>query len=148
MAATPDTLLVIGSDVGEIIASYSARGLTQTLDPIDASAALARTVNGALIDLSPAQFRKYKSHISCSDLEAPALDGLWPGMVVTVDCVAELGYATATGSPSRPVVESSQRVSGAWTYYRPRLTMRVMEYTVSRDEYGHQIEWTLSLEEV
>jgi hypothetical protein len=109
---------------------------------------MARTVNGALIDLSPSQFRKYKSQISCTDVEVPALDDMWPGMVVTVDCVAELGYRTSGGAPARPVVPGSQRTAGAWTYYRPRLDMRVTEYTVSRDEYAHTIEWSLSLEEL
>lgn len=141
----PDTLLVIS---GHGIADYSARGLTQTLDPIDASGVLARTVNGTLIDLSPSQMRKYKSTISCTDTETPALDGVWPGMQLTVDCVAELGYLTAGNTPQRPVVPGSSRVSGAWTYYRPRLQMRVSQYTVSRDEYGALTAWTLELEEI
>jgi hypothetical protein len=148
MATPRDTLLVISGDNGDLIAAYSARGLTQTLDHIDAAAVTARTVNGALIDLSPSQFRKYKSQISCTDVETPALDGVWPGMVVTVDCVAELGFLTAGSSAQRPIVPGSDRVAGAWTYYRPRLDMRVTQYTVSRDEYGHMIDWSLSLEEL
>jgi hypothetical protein len=142
---TPPTILVIS---GPGIPSYSARGLTQTLDPIDASGALARTVNGALIDLSPSQMRKYKSNISCTDFDAPALDGIWPGMVLTVDCVPELGYLTAGGTPQRTVVTGSSRVSGNWTYFRPQLSMRVVSYTTSRDEYGATTAWTLDLEEV
>ncbi len=148
MATPPDTLLVISGDNGDIIAAYSARGLTQSIDPIDAASVVARTVNGALIDLSPSRFRKYKSTVSCTDVETPALDGVWPGMVVTVDCVAELGYLTSSGTPQRQIVEGSERASSNWTYYRPRLDMRVTQYTVSRDEYGHMIEWSLSLEEL
>jgi hypothetical protein len=148
MATPYDTLLVISGGNGDIIAAYSARGLTQTLDPIGAASVMARTVNGALLDLSPAQMRKYKSQITCTDLEAPALDAVWPGMVVTVDCVAELGFLTAGGAAQRPVVPGSERVAGAWSFYRPRLDMRVTEYTVSRDEYGHMSEWSLSLEEL
>jgi hypothetical protein len=139
------TLLVIS---GNGIADYSARGLTQTLDPIDASSMLVRTVNGVLIDLSPVRMRKYKSTITCTDTETPALDGIWPGMQLTVDCVAELGYATATGAPGRTVVPDSPRVAGAWTYYRPRLEMRVVNYTTSRDEYDALTEWSLDLEEI
>jgi hypothetical protein len=139
------TLLEIS---GPGIADYSARGATQTLDPIDASAVMARTVNGALIDLSPPQMRKYKSTISCNDTETPALDGVWPGMLLTVDCIAELGYLTAGGAPGRSVVTGSSRVSGAWTYYRPQLSMRVVNYAVSRDEYGAMTDWSLNLEEV
>lgn len=139
------TLLEIS---GPGIADYSCRGATQTLDPIDASSVMARTVNGALIDLSPAQMRKYKSSISCKDTESPALDGIWPGMVLTVDCVAELGYKTTGGSPGRTVVPGSARTAGAWSYFRPRLDMRVIQYSVSRDEYGAMTDWSLDLEEV
>ncbi len=140
-----DTLLVIS---GPGITDWSARGLTQTLDPIDASGNLARTVNGALIDLSASQMRKYKSTISCTDQEMPAFDGIWPGMVLTVDCVPELGYLTAGGSPGRTVVAGSSRVSGVWTYFRPQLSMRVITYTVSRDEWGAATSWQLDLEEI
>ena len=141
----PLTLLVIS---GPGLPTYAVRGLTQTLDPIDAAGAIARTVNGGLIDLSPPQMRKYKSTISCTDQEAPALDGVWPGMPVTVDCVSELGYLTAGGSPQRTVVEGSTRVASRWTWYRPRLDMMVISYSTSTDEYGALIEWSLELEEV
>lgn len=124
---------------------YSARGLTQTLDPIQAAGQIRRTVNGTLVDFSGTQFRKYKSTISCNDQQAPALEGIWPGMTLTVDCVAELGYETSTGGPSRTVVSS--REDGDFTFYRARLTMLVMAFTQSRDEYGHQTGWTLELEE-
>jgi len=140
-----DTLLVIS---GPGITDWSARGLTQTLDPIEASGNLARTVNGALLDLSATQMRKYKSTISCTDQEMPAFDGVWPGMVLTVDCVPELGYLTAGGSPQRTVVSGSSRVSGVWTYFRPQLSMRVVSYTVSRDEWGAATSWQLDLEEI
>jgi hypothetical protein len=139
-----DTLLEIS---GPGIADYSARGASQTLDPIDASSVMARTVNGALIDLSPSQMRKYKSSIRCHDVETPALDGVWPGMLLTVNCIAELGYKTAGGTPGRPVVAGSSRTSGAWTWYRPQLSMRVINYSVSRDEYGAMTDWSLDLEE-
>jgi hypothetical protein len=143
----PDTLLVITGTTGALIAAYSARGLSQTLDPIDAASVTARTVNGALIDLSPTQFRKFKSQVSCTDVEGPALDGIWPGMVVSVDCVAELGYPTSSGTPAREIVPGSERVNATWTYYRPRLTMLVTNTSVSLDEYGRAVQWTLDLEE-
>jgi hypothetical protein len=141
----PLTLLVIS---GPGMPTYAARGLTQTLDPVDAAGAIARTVNGALINLSPSQMRKYKSTISNTDCDAPALDGIWPGMPLTVDCVPELGYLTAGGTPQRAVVPGSSRVSGAWTYFRPRLDMLVISYTSSTDEYGAAVAWQLDLEEI
>ena len=140
-----DTLLEIS---GPGLPSFAARGLTQTLDPIAASSVPARTVNGGLIDFSPPQMRKYKSTISCTDINGPAFDGVWPGDELTVDCVAELAYLTASGAPARPVVTGSERVVGNHTYYRPQLVMRVINYTTSTDEYGAAVAWQLDLEEM
>lgn len=145
LSATNTTLLVIS---GPGIPTYSSRGLSQTLDPIDAAGALARTVNGGLIDLSPTQMRKYRSTITCTDQDAPALDGVWPGMPLTVDCVPELGYLTAGGSPQRSVVPGSSRVAGLWTWFRPRLSMLVVNYTANTDEWGAAVAWSLDLEEI
>jgi hypothetical protein len=127
---------------------YSARGLTQTLEPIEASLQLRRTVNGALVDLSDAPFRKYKSTISCQDQEPPAVDGVWPGQVVTVECVAELCFVTGGGAPARLAVSGSERVDSEFTFYRPVLTMRVTGFSFTRDEYGAAVSWQLQLEEV
>ena len=124
----------------------SIRGVTQSLQPIGASRQMARTVNGALRDLSAPQFRKFASSIRCQDQDPPALDGVWPGAVVTVDCIAELSFRTASGAPERPVVES--RTEGEWTIYRPRLTMMVLSFDVDRDEWQAATGWTLDLEEV
>lgn len=140
-----DSLLVLA---GIGVPHYSARGLSQTLEPIDGAAQLRRTVNGALVDLSYAPFRKYKSTLACQDQEPPAVDGIWPGQVISVDCVAELCCATANGPPERPVVNGSQRIEGAFTFYRPVLTMRITGFSVSRDEYGSAVSWQMQLEEV
>ena len=123
----------------------SIRGVTQTLVPIAASAQLMRTVNGTLVDVSAAAFRKYASTIRCTDQAPPALDGIWPGALVTVDCIAELAFETATGAAERIIVAS--RVEGAFTFYRPRLAMRVLSFETERDEWGAAVAWTLSLEE-
>jgi hypothetical protein len=140
-----ETVLVI-SAIG--VPPYSARGLTQTLEPIAAALNQRRTVNGALVNLAPTQFKKYRSKITCTDILAPAIDGMFPGLEVTVDCVAELAYLTAGGTPQRTVVDGSSRVEGAFTYYRPRLTMMVTGFTDSEDEYGATVAWSLDLEEV
>jgi hypothetical protein len=78
----------------------------------------------------------------------PPLDGIWPGLVVTVDCMKELSYKTAGGSPARAVVPDSSRTEGDYTFYRPRLTMMVLAYNMSEDEYGAVNSWSLDLEEV
>ncbi len=122
----------------------SVRGVTQTLEPIGAAAQLMRTVNGALVDVSAAAFRKYASTIRCSDQVPPALDGLWPGALVTVDCVAELVHAEG-GTPARTVVES--RTEDGFVFYRPRLAMRVLSFNLDRDDWGAIVAWTMTLEE-
>lgn len=145
MVANAYTLLEI---TGEGIQPYSARGLSQTLDPIAQATQTRRTINGALKDLSFDGFRKYKSTISANDQTAPALAENWPGRIITVQCTAELSYKTAGGAPGRAVVSGSSRVDGAYTFYRPELQMMVTLWTMSRDEYGSQVSWSLQLEEV
>lgn len=139
-----ETLLVL-SPIGA--PPYSARGMTQTHDPISAAMSFDRTVNGALINLSAAQFHKYKSTISGKDMDPPALDGIWPGAVVTVDCIFELSYLTAGGSPAKTVVSGSSRTADGFTFYRPRLVMMVMNFNVNRDEWGAVVNWRIDLEE-
>lgn len=143
------TLLVI-SGVG--VPPYSARGLSQTLEPIDAASQLRRTVNGDLVDVAPSQLRKYRSTITCSDQQAPAFDGLWPGELVVVQCVAELSYLTAGGAPGRDVAEVATgelatRTEGDFTFYRPELIMRVVRFRQQLDEWEAVVGWTLELEE-
>jgi hypothetical protein len=141
----PDETLLVLTGIG--LPPYAARGLTQTLDPIEAAGSQRRTVNGTLIDLSLAQFRKYRSTIRGRDQQAPALDGVWPGRVVTVSCVAEL-CCPSTDTPAKPVVSGSQRTEGSFIFYRPQLVMQVVGFTIEKDEYGAATSWTLELEEV
>ncbi|HJQ59426.1 MAG TPA: hypothetical protein VJ890_21140 [Vineibacter sp.] len=139
------TLLVL---TPEGVPPYSARGLTQTLTPIQAAANYRRTVNGNLLDLSLAQFRKYASTISCDDQESPAMDAVPIGAVVEVDCVAELAYLTTGGAPAKPVVTGSSRVSGEHTMYRPKLVMMVTAKSQETNEWGAAVSWSVELEEV
>jgi hypothetical protein len=138
-----ETVLAL-SGIG--VPSYSARGLTQTLEPIDQATNLQRTINGSLLDLSSPSFRKYKSAITGSDQRAPSCDGLWPGRQVVVDCIAELAYADG-GAAQRPAVDGSSVSEAGFTYYRPRLTMIVTGFQVSKDEWGAVAAWTMTLEE-
>lgn len=144
MTEASDFTLLVLSGMG--IPPWSARGLTQTLEPIDAAAQLRRTVNGALVDVAQTAFRKYKSTITGGDQQPPALEAIWPGTELTVDCIAELAYETMTGSPARTV--AGTRTEGDFTFYRPRLTMKVTGFQISTDEWGAKVGWTLSLEEV
>lgn len=146
MADSDSTVLRL---TGVGIPEYSARGLTQTLEPIDAAVQVRRTVNGGLVDLSDAAFRKYRTTITGADQMAPGFNGLWPGQIVTVDCIAELAYYTGTSGATadRSVVSGSSYTEGDWTYYRPQLSMVVTGFTMERDEWGAQVSWTLKLDE-
>jgi hypothetical protein len=145
-AAEADTLLTI-SGFGTML--YQARGLTQTLEIIKNDAQQVRDVNGVLRDISNPVFRKYHSKITCSDINAPPLDGIWDGMTVTVDCAAWLCYLTGrSGSPARTPVSGSSYILGNFTFYRPVLDMMVLGFEESFDEWGAKVGWNLDLEEI
>jgi hypothetical protein len=95
------------------------------LNPIEASKQSRRTVNGVLVDLSYAGFRKYAARITCTDQEAPVLDGVFPGVELTVTCLSQL-------IGPDPVT----------------LTMQVIDFKTQRDEYGAETGWELDLEQV
>lgn len=139
-----ETVLTI---TGVGVPPYSARGLRQSLEPIGAAASLRRTVNGALVDIGASQFRKYRTSISGEDQDPPAIDGIWPGLEVEIGCIAEI----ATDSPSggdRNAVPGSERTSGGFTVYRPRLIMLITNFNVDKDEYEAITGWRLDAEEV
>lgn len=141
-----DTVLTITA-LG--LPSYSTRGATQTLQPIEAARSMRRTVNGVLVDLSVSELRKYRSTIQCSDMRPPAFSGIWPGQTVVVDCISELAYEDTTdAAPERTVVTGSSRTEGSFVFYRPQLTMKVMDFRTDTDEYGAAVGWTIDLEEV
>ena len=140
----PDSTLLRLTGAG--IPPYSARGITETLAPISAAAQLVRTVNGELDDLSDTEFRKYAVTWTCRDTDAPAFGNLWPGQVLEADLISELAFETSTGGAERTVVSS--RDSGEFTFYRPRLTVRVLAFSHTRDEWGAATGWTLEAEEV
>lgn len=142
--AVPLTLLKI---TGLDVAPYATRGATQTLQPIPQAAAMLRTVNGELDDLGLSQFWKYASTISCEDLKAPAFNGLWQGREITVECISELSYKTAGGTPDRDVVPGSSHTLGDFTYYRPKIIFRVIDFSMETDEWGGKVRWTMQLEE-
>lgn len=152
LPATFSTVLDIDAGSGAPgVNPYSARALRGTLRPIDLAAGdakLARTVNGTLVDISAPQMRKYKLEVSGEDVSPPALDGLWVGMQVTVNCHVELAYLTAGGSPGRTPVPGSSSTDGAYTYYCPQFSMRVVELQVERQEWAAVVSWSLVLEEI
>jgi hypothetical protein len=133
------------------VSPWSARGLTGRLSPIAMAAGtdkLARTVNGTLISIAAPQMRKYQLEVHGEDQAPPALDGLWVGMEVEVDCHVELAYLTAGGTPGRTPVTGSSRTEGDYTYYCPAFSMRVVELQIERQEWAAAVSWSLTLEEI
>ena len=138
---TQTTLLTLS---GQGVPPYSARGLRQSLEPIASD--LRRTVNGTLIDLTPTQFRKFKTTISGNDQQPPAFAALWNGMPVTVMTIVLLGYLTANGVPDRLVVGSF--VDGDYTFYQMQLSCLVRNWHTETAEWEAGASWQLELEEV
>jgi hypothetical protein len=139
-----DTLLVIA---GADIPPFACRGATEILQPIALASDPRRDVLGNLYDLAPPQMRKLKWTVSCDDMRSPALDSVWPGDTIIVNCISERNYVTIAGTPSRTVVSGSSRVEGAQTFYRPQLTIRVTAINVKVDEYGAAVSWQIDGEE-
>lgn len=135
--------------IGVSVPPYSARGLKQSIAPIDQASQNRRTVNGDLKDISFSGFRKYKTTISGTDQRPPNFDGSWPGLTIVVDCICTLSYCPDEGqSRQRTAVPGSEVTEGAHNVYRPRLTCKIINFQQDEDEYGAQIGWTLDLEEV
>jgi hypothetical protein len=129
----------------------SVRGVSETLEPIDG-----------------VPFDKYRLTLQCSDMNSPAFDalrvGIWRrtvngglvdlsgiGSTVTIDCISELAYLTAGSpapTPQRTAVGGSSRTSGAWTYYRPQLTVGLISKSQETDEYGAVCGWQAEFEEI
>jgi hypothetical protein len=147
-ASSFQTLLVLSTPLG--VPFYSARGLKQTLTPIAAAGAnIQRDINGTLADVaSNPSFQKYSSHIECGDNDTRsslAFDAVWPGQLVTVDCVAEL---ITMGAPVRPFVPGSEWTDASgFVHYRPRLQMMVMNFSSQESEWEATVSWSLDLEE-
>lgn len=141
-AANFSTLLSIS---GAGLPPYSARGLTQQLSYIQQAIQQRRTINGKMLDLSLPQFRLFATTITGADQRPPF--AYLPGTVVVVDCLSYLPFKTAGGTPERDTVPGSNIVEGAWTYYRPRITMMVQSLSISEEEWAAGVSWSMVLEE-
>jgi hypothetical protein len=124
----------------------SARGVKQTLKPIQEAAAFRRTVNYSLKNTAPALAQKYATEISCDDLNVPCLAGITIGAEVVIDCVAEINRPFGT-DPTRPVVEGSEYQVGDILISRPRLNITVTDFQWDTDETEATVGWRLTGEE-
>jgi hypothetical protein len=145
------TLLKLSGTGIHGVSLYSARGLKQSLEPLQEAAVIRRTINMEARSLGLPAARKYNTTISAGadvNIAPPAFDDIWPGMVVVIECIAELGYKTIGGTPARTVVAGSSRTEGDFTRYRPVLTCMIVSLTMGAEEYTAGHEWTLTATEV
>jgi hypothetical protein len=149
--STTFDIVFAGGGSAPSVNPYSARALRGTMRPIaqaSGDSLVARTVNGTLVDISAPQMRKYRLEISGNDMAAPALDGVWVGMAVTVNSNVELAFLTAGGAPERTPVSGSVSYDGNFTYYSPQFQMLVVDKQQEREEWGAVVNWSLTLEEI
>lgn len=139
---------------GADLPPYASRGIKETLAPIGGD--MRRTINGGLVNVMADQMKKYKVSLSASDVDPPALENVWPGAVVIVECITELcmlgdteGQLPETSAEfTRDIVPGSLRYADGFSFYRPRLTCLLSSFTVDKDEYAAKVSWQLELEEV
>lgn len=143
---TIGTILTM-SDGADVMPFYSARGLKQTLDPIDASNVQRTTVNAQRVNLALAKFKKYQSIISASDIRPPLREDIWPGKIVAVGCAYVLFYATSGGAPARTPVDGSQFTEGNFTFYRPLINFMIGKPQGAFDEWEAGLSWSVPMVE-
>jgi hypothetical protein len=149
------TITPLSGSTALMLTPYSARGLTQALEPITGTSfnenvmgsLIRETINGETINLIPSWMQKYQSTVTCTDQETPCMDNAWLGLIVQVDCAVELNYLTGSGGPYRPVVSGSEREEGHFTFYRPQLIMMITGIRNSFAEWEADYQWQLQMRE-
>lgn len=142
------TILVMYSPLG--LPLYSARDLEQTLEAIPERDQAERNINGNLVDLNiPGLFEKYISNITCTDMHAPMIDGVWQGDTVVIDCCCELPFPMY-GTPSRPLATNTsvRTDAGGTNFYYPKITFMIRSIKFGFKEYPHKYNWAIGVEEV
>jgi hypothetical protein len=160
MAAMPTLAeITLFNIVGIGVPPYSARGISEVLEPIQGSGQMFRDINGTLHNLGVTQFRKFQLSVTCTDMDSPALNGVWPGDTFTVHCQTEMSYPEGS-TPVRTPVTGSERIGqraeidgggpDGFRYYRPQLTMMVMSYQIGTADGWEDVgvNWQLQLQEV
>lgn len=168
--STDETILTLGNLA---IPTGSARGITQSLQPID-NGDIKRTVNGSLVDLTRPLNRKYESQLRCSDMATPAIAELWKGQTLLVGCISILNQNVDPVSTNVTLIRDPvagsvfgfeadgtkvipDTVIGrdvvfptdvANVEFRPELTMMVMATSTDTDEYAAEEGWSIDFEEV
>lgn len=153
----------------------SARNCIQELRPIP-NGEFRRTVNGNIVFLEANENKKYKSVISCRDLNSPIIDEIWVGSYVKVGCIQNLWQSIPSGTTQitlcrNPVAGSACVIDGSgspvrftcndnkveidkpykerlFVCFRPWLQMQVTDFSIETNEWGMTGIWKIVLEEV
>jgi hypothetical protein len=154
---------------------FSARGCEQELTPIT-QGEFHRNINGDLIYLGNDTHTKYKSTIKCSDKAAIATDGLYRGREIELGCIQRLWqkfeanqreiyldktpvegslYAHSEDKTEIAILQSTDKHiqldvpnAGGFICYRPKLTMRIIQYSLNTNEWGIKVGWQMECEEI
>lgn len=153
----------------------SARNCVQELYPIP-NGEIKKSINGNILFLEATERKKYKSIISCKDINTPIIDGIWIGSQINIGCIQNLWQAINPGKQSiqliRPAVNNSvcaidkfgnpveftidgDEVTLTKTHderificFRPWLTMKVIDFSMETNEWGMSGSWKLITEEI
>jgi hypothetical protein len=153
----------------------SARNCIQELSPI-ANGEFKKTINGDLLFMETSERKRYKSTITCKDVNSPIVDSIWVGSQISVGCIQNLWQSfnpmeiklrlirppvdgsvcvvNNFGEPIKFYLEDNE-VTLHTTYeekifvcFRPWMTMRVIDFSLETNEWGMSGGWKLNLEEV
>lgn len=153
----------------------SARNCIQELYPIP-NGEFKKSINGNLLFLESTERKRYKSVISCKDINSPIIDGIWIGSQINVGCIQNLWQFINVGEMKirlirAPVKESVFAVNNAgepirfnlideevcleqayhekiFVCFRPWLTMKVIDFSLETNEWGMSGGWKIILEEI
>lgn len=144
----------------------SHRSLEFSVQPIREAAQLARTIDGRLVDLGDAVFRRLEVSISARDQVPGALDNIWPGDALTIHSPERLseaggvltlsrepvpGSILAHASDGSVIAEPEERTvnvpAAAYITYRPMLGVIVASANRSGVEGKAAVSWRMTAEE-
>lgn len=153
----------------------SARNCVQELYPIP-NGEFKKSINGNLLFLESTERKRYKSVISCKDINSPIIDGIWIGSSISVGCIQNLWQSINIGETKikliRPPVSGSVAVVNntgtpikfnllddeinletthqekIFVCFRPWLSMKVIDFSLETNEWGMSGGWKIILEEI
>lgn len=111
---------------GITLRDYSARDLTLEIRPVDPGE-LAYDVAGTLHDLTMERYRKYQFTISCNAVDAPVLDDVWKGKLVTITVLPNTGLSQTSEDEEQS------------------FDCMLVEWSVSNEEWSARTGWSVTL---